>query len=73
MFNFKIKPKIKVKKLIQDQELEIKSLDTTLKYETEISKDVSFNAEITTDLNYQKDINMEDRVKSAKFSFTKKF
>jgi len=65
-FKFNIKPKINTKTLIQDKELEIKSLDTKIEYEDQIVPDVTFNAKIEGDL-----INKE--VKNAKFSFTKKF
>ena len=72
MFKFKIKPKIKIKKLIQEKELEFKSLDTELKYETELSDDVTLSAQIKADLNPQIDLGLSS-IKSAEIKFTKKF
>ena len=65
-FKFKIKPKINTKALVQDKELEFKSLDTKIEFEDRIDTDVAFKANMEGDL-----INKE--VKNAKFSFTKKF
>ncbi len=72
---FKIKPKLKInnKKLIQDQELEIKSLETKFSIEKQLEDDVMFKADITIDMNPQVDINFKDRTQTANFSFTKKF
>jgi len=72
MFKFKLKPKIKLKKLIQDKELEFKSLDAEIKYETELSDDVTFKANIKADINPQVELGFSS-IKSAEFSFTKKF
>jgi hypothetical protein len=73
MFKFKFKPKIKLSKLLKDKELEFKSIDTEVKYETELDDDVTFKAGIKADLNYQESNLGLSSVKSAKFSFTKKF
>lgn len=72
---FKIKPKSKInkKKLIKDQELEIKSLETKIQFETELEDDVTFKAEATIDLNPQANMGLKDRTQKASFSFTKKF
>jgi hypothetical protein len=73
MFKLKVKPKINIKKLLTEKEVEFKSLDAEVKYETELSDDVTFKAGIKADLNYQKsDIGLSS-IKSAEFSFTKKF
>lgn len=72
-FKVKPKPKINNKKLIQDQELEIKSLETKFNVEKQLEDDVMFKADFTIDLNPQVDMNFKDRTKSANFSFTKKF
>ena len=74
MFKFLIKPKpkIKIKKLIQDNELVIKSMDTEFKLEADLSKDVSMKASVKVDLNPQANLGLED-VKSAEVSFTKRF
>ena len=71
MFKFKLKPKIKVKKLIQEGELEFKSLDAEVKYETELSDDVTFKAGIKVDINPQVELGVGS-IKSAEFRFTKK-
>lgn len=65
-FKFNIKPKINTEALVQDKELEFKSLDTKIEFGDQIDTDVTFKANIEGDL-----VNKE--VKNAKFSFTKKF
>lgn len=72
-FKIKPKPKINNKKLIQDQELEIKSLETKFSIEKQLEDDVMFKADITIDMNPQVDMNFKDRTQKANFSFTKKF
>jgi hypothetical protein len=72
MFKFKVKPKVKLSKLIKDKELELESLDTEVKYETQLDEDVTFKASIKADLNPQVDLGMNN-IKEAEFSFTKKF
>jgi hypothetical protein len=66
MFKFKIKPKVKLSKLLKDKDLELESLDTEIKYETELSEDVSMKANLGMDV-------ISGDVKSANVSFTKKF
>lgn len=65
-FKFNIKPKINTKALVQDKELQFKSIDTKIEFEDQIDPEVTFNAKVESNL-----INKE--VKNAKFSFTKKF
>ena len=72
MFKFKLKPKIKLKKFIEEKEIIFKSLDAEVKYETELSEDVTFKASIKADLNPQIELGAGS-IKSAEFSFTKKF
>ncbi len=73
-FKFKIKPKIKLGKLIKDKEIEFKFINTKIEYEKELEDDITFNAKIEMDMNYQKpELGLDDRCKFAKFSFTKKF
>lgn len=73
-FKFIIKPKIKLSKLFKDKEIEYKSIDTKIECEQELEDDVTFNAKLEMNLNYQKPkLGIEDRCKFAKFSFTKKF
>lgn len=73
-FKFKIKPKIKLGKLIKDKEMEFKSINTKIEYEKELEDGITFDAKLEMDLNYQKtELGLEDRCKSIKFSFTKKF
>lgn len=72
-FKIKPKPKINKKKLIKDQELEIKSLKTKIQLEAELEDDVTFKADATIDLNPQVDMGLGKRTKKAEFSFTKKF
>jgi hypothetical protein len=66
MFKFKIKPKVKLSKLLKDKDLELESLDTEIRYETELSEDVSMKANLGMDL-------ISGDVKSANVSFIKKF
>ena len=72
MFGFKLKPKIKLSKLFKNKELEFKSLDAEVKYEAELSEDVISRANIKVDINPQVELGVGS-IKSAKFSFTKKF
>lgn len=73
-FKFKIKPKIKLDKLFKEKEIEYKSINTKIEYEKELEDNVTFNAKMEVDLNYQKpELGLDDRCKSVKFSFTKKF
>lgn len=72
-FKIKPKPKIDKKKLIQDQDLEIKSLETKIEIEKQLEDDVIFKAEATIDLNPQVNVGLKCRTQKASFSFTKKF
>jgi len=72
MFKFNLKPKIKFKELFKNKKLVLNSLDTEIKFETELSEDVLLKANIKTDLNPQ--INMGlDRIKEVEVEFIKKF
>ena len=46
-----MKPKINFKKSYKDKELILKSLNTEIKYETDLSEDVILKANIKADLN----------------------
>lgn len=72
---FKIKPKPKINKdaLLDDKELEFKSIDTKIDIEHQMKDDVLFEADMKIDLNYQSNLGFKDRVKNFKFKFTKKF
>ena len=72
MIKFKMKPKVVLAKLFKNKKIEFDSIDTELKYETNID-DVTFKAEVKADLNYQESNLGLDSIKSASFSFTKKF
>ena len=72
-FKIKPKPKINNKRLIQDKELEIESLETKFEVKKELEDDVTFKAEATIDLNPQVNMGLKDRTQKASFSFTKKF
>jgi len=67
-FKFNMKPKINFKKSYKDKELILKSLNTEIKYETDLSEDVILKANIKADLNSQVEMGL-DRIKEAEVSF----
>lgn len=75
MFAIKPKPKIKLKKLIKDKELEIEKLPTDFVYKDTISEDDNVTVEVktTVDINWQKQYSLTDRIKNFSFKFTKRF